>query len=178
MVPTIGLEVKIISVVDIMLQAMHDGGRSGVRAAVQKFSYRDTYGLIFVVDSTDRERIDEARDTLHQLLNEEGFRNKPILIFANKQDLSNSMSFDELRDKLNLTKLDGNTKWHLQPVCATQNEDLQEGLKWLGNSMAEKFDLIKPIIDTLNDAKTIKKDLMSIFNRDNLKVLLSKFVYF
>jgi hypothetical protein len=61
-------------------------------------------------------------------------------------------------------------------VCATQNEGLQEGLKWLRNSMAEKFDLIKPIIDTLNDAKTIKTDFMSIFNTDNLKVLLSKFV--
>ncbi|CAF1619447.1 unnamed protein product, partial [Didymodactylos carnosus] len=154
-VPTI----EIISVEDIALEAMNDGGRSSVRVAVQKFYYRDTYGLIFVVDSTDRERIDEARDTLYQLLNEEELRNKPILIFANKQDLSNSMSFDEIRDKLNLTKLDGNTKWHLQLVRATQNEDLQEGLKWLGNSMAEKFDLMKPIIDTLNDAQTIKKDL-------------------
>ncbi|CAF1397157.1 unnamed protein product [Rotaria sordida] len=119
MVPTIGLDVEIISVEDITLEVMNDGGRSVVRAAVQKFYYRDTYGLIFVVDSTDRERIDEARDTLHQLLNEEELRNKPILIFANKQDLSNSMSFDELRDKLNLTKLNGNTKWHLHNGVTT-----------------------------------------------------------
>jgi ADP-ribosylation factor protein 1 len=113
MLPAIDFDVEIISVEDINLEVMNDGGRSAVRAAVQKFYYRDTYGLVFVVDSTDRERIDEAHDTLHQLLNEEQLRNKPILIFANKQNLSNSMSFDELRDKVNLTKLDGNTKWHL-----------------------------------------------------------------
>ncbi|CAF4099479.1 unnamed protein product [Rotaria sordida] len=126
MVPTIGLDVEIISVEDITLEVMNDGGRSVVRAAVQKFYYRDTYGLIFVVDSTDRERIDEGRDTLHQLLNEEELRNKPILIFANQQDLSNSMSFDELRDKLNLTKLNGNTKWHLhheKVIIAINNEE-------------------------------------------------------
>ncbi len=86
------------------------------------------------------------------------------------------MTFDELQDKLNLTKLDGNTKWHLQPVSDSQNEGVQEGLKQLANSMAEKFDLMKPVFDTFNDAKSIKNDLMSVFNIANLKLLFSKFV--
>ena len=42
-------------------------------------------GLIFVVDSNDRERIGEARDELHRMLQEDELREAVLLIFANKQ---------------------------------------------------------------------------------------------
>jgi len=42
-------------------------------------------GLIFVVDSNDRERIDAARDELHRMLNEDELRESVLLVFANKQ---------------------------------------------------------------------------------------------
>jgi signal recognition particle receptor subunit beta len=35
-------------------------------------------------------------------VNDEIFQEKPILIFANKQDLPNAMDCDQLRNKLNL----------------------------------------------------------------------------
>jgi signal recognition particle receptor subunit beta len=166
---------ELIALNNISILAMEEGGRSRMRD-LQRLYYRGTSGLIFVVDSNDRERIDEARDKLHQMLNEEEFRNKPILIFANKQDLSDSMTSDELRDKLNLTKFNGNIKWHLQPACAIENEGLQEGFTWLTNAMVEKFDLMEPIIDTFNDTRTMKNNFISIFNVANLKAFLSKFV--
>jgi len=42
-------------------------------------------GLIFVVDSNDRERIGEARDELFRMLNEDELRDAALLVFANKQ---------------------------------------------------------------------------------------------
>ena len=42
-------------------------------------------GLIFVVDSNDRERVGEARDELNRMLNEDELRNSVLLVFANKQ---------------------------------------------------------------------------------------------
>lgn len=42
-------------------------------------------GLIFVVDSNDRERVGEARDELTRMLNEDELRDATLLIFANKQ---------------------------------------------------------------------------------------------
>lgn len=42
-------------------------------------------GLIFVVDSNDRERIGEARDELQRMVSEEELRDATILVFANKQ---------------------------------------------------------------------------------------------
>ena len=48
---------------------------------------QNTDGLIFVVDSNDRERIAEARDELNRMLAEDELREAVVLVFANKQDL-------------------------------------------------------------------------------------------
>ena len=42
-------------------------------------------GLIFVVDSNDRERVGEAREELNRMLNEDELRDAALLVFANKQ---------------------------------------------------------------------------------------------
>jgi ADP-ribosylation factor 6 len=40
-----------------------------------------------VVDSADRDRIDEARQELHRIIGDREMRNALLLVFANKQDL-------------------------------------------------------------------------------------------
>ena len=55
--------------------------------------YTGTQGLIFVVDCADRDRIDEARQELHRIINDREMRDAIILIFANKQDLPDGISF-------------------------------------------------------------------------------------
>lgn len=57
------------------------------------------------MDSNDRERIEEAREELHKMLNEDELRDATLLVFANKQDLPNAMSAAELTDKLGLHNL-------------------------------------------------------------------------
>lgn len=42
-------------------------------------------GLIFVVDSNDRERVNEAREELTRMLSEDELRDAVLLVFANKQ---------------------------------------------------------------------------------------------
>lgn len=42
-------------------------------------------GLIFVVDSNDRERAGEAREELNRMLGEDELRDATLLVFANKQ---------------------------------------------------------------------------------------------
>jgi signal recognition particle receptor subunit beta len=56
--------------------------------------------LIFVVDSNDRERVQEAKDELNKMQSEDELRDAILLVFANKQDLPNAMSCSELQDKL------------------------------------------------------------------------------
>ena len=49
--------------------------------------YTGTQGLVFVVDSQDRDRIDEARQELHKIISDREMRDCLLLVFANKQDL-------------------------------------------------------------------------------------------
>lgn len=62
------------------------GGQDKIRPLWRHY-YTGTQGLIFVVDSTDRDRIDEARLELHKIVNDREMRDVIILVFANKQDL-------------------------------------------------------------------------------------------
>nr|CAH7720317.1 unnamed protein product [Callosobruchus chinensis] len=93
-----------------------------------------TIGLIFVVDSNDRERITEAKDELMRMLAEDELRDAVLLIFANKQDLPNAMNAAEITDKLGLHSL-RNRNWYIQATCATSGDGLYEGLDWLSNQL-------------------------------------------
>ena len=62
------------------------GGQDKIRPLWRHY-YTGTQGLIFVVDCADRDRIDEARQELHRIINDREMRESLILVFANKQDL-------------------------------------------------------------------------------------------
>lgn len=68
----------------ILLQDV--GGQDKIRPLWRHY-YMGTQGLIFVVDCADRDRIDEARQELHRIINDREMREAIILVFANKQDL-------------------------------------------------------------------------------------------
>lgn len=46
-----------------------------------------TQGLIFVIDSNDRDRIDEAKQELTRIIQDREMKDALLLVFANKQDL-------------------------------------------------------------------------------------------
>lgn len=50
-------------------------------------SFLGTQGLIFVIDSNDRSRIDEARQELHRIILDREMKEALLLVFANKQDI-------------------------------------------------------------------------------------------
>lgn len=99
--------------------------------------FQNTQGIIFVVDSNDRDRIGEARDELQRMLNEDELRDAVLLVFANKQDLPNAMSAAEITDKLGLHNL-RQRNWYIQATCATSGDGLYEGLEWLSNNLKRK----------------------------------------
>ena len=66
-----------------------------------KHYYNNTEGLIFVVDSSDRNRIDKAREELFKMLEEEDLKDVVLLVFANKLDLG-VMDVKEVTEKMDL----------------------------------------------------------------------------
>lgn len=89
----------------------------------------NTDAIVFFVDSSDRERMSEARDDLERFLKEDLLRDAPLLVMANKQDLRNVMTVDDITLSLSLSGL--SRQWHVQATCATSGAGLLEGLDWL-----------------------------------------------
>lgn len=67
------------------------GGQDKIRPLWRHY-YTGTQALIFVVDAADRDRVDEARQELHRIINDREMKDAVILVFANKQDLAEGIS--------------------------------------------------------------------------------------
>jgi len=135
-IPTIGFNVETVEYKKINFTVWDVGGQDKIRPLWRHY-FQNTQGLIFVVDSNDRERVTEACDELNKMLNEDELREAVLLVFANKQDLPNAMSVAEITDKLGLHSI-RNRKWYIQSTCATSGDGLYEGLDWLSNALKEK----------------------------------------
>jgi len=133
-IPTIGFNVETVEYKNISFTVWDVGGQDKIRPLWRHY-YQNTQGLIFVVDSSDRERIQESHDELHKMLNEDELRDAIVLVFANKQDLPNALSVTELTEKLGLNQL--RRKWYVQAACATQGTGLYEGLDWLSAELSK-----------------------------------------
>ncbi|KAI0980822.1 hypothetical protein GJ496_003141 [Pomphorhynchus laevis] len=119
-IPTIGFNVETVEYKNISFTVWDVGGQDKIRPLWRHY-FQNTQGLIFVVDSNDRERIGEAKEELMQMINEEELRNAVLLVFANKQDLPNAMSAAEITDKLGLHSMH-NRNWYIQATCGTNDK--------------------------------------------------------
>lgn len=135
-IPTIGFNVETVEYKNINFTVWDVGGQDKIRPLWRHY-YQNTNGLIFVVDSNDRDRIGEARDELSKMLNEDEMRDAILLVFANKQDLPNAMAAAEITDKLQLQAL-RNRHWYIQSTCATSGDGIYEGFDWLSKAISEK----------------------------------------
>lgn len=135
-IPTIGFNVETVEYKNICFTVWDVGGQDKIRPLWRHY-FQNTQGIIFVVDSSDRERIDIAEQELRTMLNECELREAVLLVFANKQDLANSMNVSEVTEKLGLNLL-RNRRWFVQATCATHGQGLYEGLDWLANELTRK----------------------------------------
>uniref|UniRef100_A0A0N4ZCC6 ADP-ribosylation factor 6 n=1 Tax=Parastrongyloides trichosuri TaxID=131310 RepID=A0A0N4ZCC6_PARTI len=131
-IPTVGFNVETVTYRNIKFSVWDVGGQDKIRPLWRHY-YAGSHGLVFVVDSGDRDRIDEARQELHRIINDREMKETVILVFANKQDTVDAMKPNEIQDKLGLTRL-RDRNWYVQPCCANAAEGLFEGLTWLSSN--------------------------------------------
>ncbi|XP_063955875.1 ADP-ribosylation factor 1 [Lytechinus pictus] len=132
-IPTIGFNVETVEYKNISFTVWDVGGQDKIRPLWRHY-FQNTQGLIFVIDSNDRERMIEAKEELHRMLNEDELRDAVLLVFANKQDLPNAANASEITENLGLKSLH-NRKWFIQSTCATSGDGLYEGLDWLSREL-------------------------------------------
>ncbi|KAJ7223662.1 ARF/SAR [Mycena rebaudengoi] len=106
-IPTIGFNVETLEYKNISFTVWDVGGQDKIRRLWNHY-FQNTQGIIFVVDSNDRER-----------------------------DLPNAMNAAEITDKIGLHGLRQRT-WYIQAACATSGDGLYEGLEWLSANIKRR----------------------------------------
>jgi ADP-ribosylation factor protein 1 len=134
-VPTIGFNVESIQYRNVNFTVWDVGGQDKIRP-LWKYYFNNAQGLIFVVDSNDRDRLAEARDELQRVLGEPELERVKVLVFANKQDLPRAVNVAEVTEKLGLASMRGR-QWFVQGCCGTTGEGLHEGLDWLATALRD-----------------------------------------
>jgi len=135
-IPTIGFNVETVSYKKINFTVWDVGGQDKIRPLWRHY-YQNTQGLIFVVDSNDKDRLAEAKEELHKMLREDELREAKLLCFCNKQDIPGALTVAQVTEGLGLSSITGR-KWYIQACCATTGDGLYEGLDWLSNALSSK----------------------------------------
>lgn len=105
------------------------GGQTSIRPYWRCY-YANTAAVIFVVDSTDIERLQTAADELAAMLNEEELKDAALLVFANKQDQPGAKGAGDISQALRLGEL-RDRNWSIMACSAVDGSGVSEGMDWL-----------------------------------------------
>ena len=114
------------------------GGQRSLRSYWRNY-FEQTDGLLWVVDSADRERIDVCREELQRLLLEEKLAGATLLVLANKQDLTGRLAPEELQAALAIDTISAARHCRVQACSAYTGEGLEAGIEWLVADIAERI---------------------------------------
>jgi ADP-ribosylation factor-like protein 2 len=116
------------------------GGQKSIRAYWRNY-FSTTDGIVWVVDSVDRVRLEQCREALFDLLNQERLAGATLLIFANKQDIDGALTSQEIVEVLQLNTHEGFKKrhWFIQSCSAVAGDGLASGIDWIVEDIAQRI---------------------------------------
>ncbi|KAL2550389.1 GTP-binding protein 1 [Forsythia ovata] len=132
-VPTVGLNIGRVEVSNAKLVFWDLGGQPGLRSIWEKY-YEEAHAVVYVVDAACLSRFEDSKSALEKVLRHEDLQGAPLLILANKQDLEEAVSADELARYLDLKKLD-ESLYTFQGVSAFDGLGIKESINWLIDAM-------------------------------------------
>ncbi|KAL3900375.1 MAG: hypothetical protein SGCHY_001383 [Lobulomycetales sp.] len=182
--PTQGFNIKSVSQDGFKMNVWDIGGQASIRPYWRNY-YESTDILIYVIDSSDRRRLEETGIELHALLEEPKLHSVPLLVFANKQDLMNALPADQIAQGLNLNSI-RDRKWQIQACSAKTGKDVDLGMRWAcqtvkkGRPVASDSDLnsmekapVKRFIQSYESREQLEHDLNRILNGKALRCLVT-----
>lgn len=135
-VPTVGFNLETLHYKNITFQVWDLGGQTGIRPYWRCY-FSQTDAIIYVVDSTDRDRMGVAKHELFALLDEDELRKSILLVYANKQDMPNAASESEVANMLGVSSITNRT-WTILKSSAKTGHGLVEGMDWLSERLVEQ----------------------------------------
>lgn len=135
-VPTVGFNLETLTHKNITFEVWDLGGQANIRPFWRCY-FTDTDAVIYVVDSTDKDRMGVAKHELCNLLDEDELRGSLLLIFANKQDVVGAVSEAGVAEQLGVGALSCRT-WTIVKSSAKTGEGILEGMDWLCDKLRER----------------------------------------
>lgn len=131
-VPTIGFNVEMLEARKnrrkIAITIWDVGGQGNMRDHWPNF-YQNAGAIVFVVDSADQERLNEARRELERTLRNDELRGRPLILLANKQDVNGALNVTEMKDRFNMRKICQERDCFVQPCSASTGFGVEEAFK-------------------------------------------------
>eukprot|EP00416_Gambierdiscus_australes_P032708 CAMPEP_0171093098 /NCGR_PEP_ID=MMETSP0766_2-20121228/38880_1 /TAXON_ID=439317 /ORGANISM="Gambierdiscus australes, Strain CAWD 149" /LENGTH=183 /DNA_ID=CAMNT_0011551485 /DNA_START=80 /DNA_END=631 /DNA_ORIENTATION=+ len=127
--PTQGFNIKSLVQDGFKLNVWDIGGQKTIRPYWSNY-FEASDALIYVIDSSDKRRLEESGAELRELLAEDKLSGLPVLIFANKQDLMQALPAEEISESLTLANIKERV-WTIQACSAKEGTGLQEGMEWI-----------------------------------------------
>lgn len=158
--PTIGFNVEMIELEKGLSLTVWDvGGQEKMRAAWD-FYCENTDGLLYVVDSTDKERIEQSKREFEHILKNEHINHVPVVLLANKQDVPGALTAEDITRMFKVKKLCSDRDWYVQPCCALTGEGLADGLRKLAGFVKSRGDSLA--FFKQNEVQAVKDTLMKL----------------
>eukprot|EP00667_Euglena_gracilis_P016726 EG_transcript_17530 len=122
---------------DLMLFDL--GGGAKFRSIWKEY-YSELHGVIFVIDSADSTRFSEARDALTGILNDSRAAGKPLLVFANKQDMPTAKTAAEVEAALSVQTIEKHHVFGCSAIADPVDENIEKGMEWILEEVTKSFD--------------------------------------
>jgi len=134
MIPTVGFNMRRVQKGRVTLKVWDIGGQPRFRNMWERYC-RNVNAIVYMVDSADGAKLDEARDQLHSLFEGQNhtaatLKGIPLLVLGNKNDLQGCLSQEELQEKMQLETIEGREVALYSISCKSQN-NLTNTINWL-----------------------------------------------
>ncbi|XP_042241775.1 ADP-ribosylation factor-related protein 1-like [Homarus americanus] len=137
---TVGQNVGGITYAGIKLSFWDLGGQEELQPLWEK--YFKCHAVIHMVDSADRERMDESKEAFDRMISSENLSGVPLLVLANKQDIPECMGVREVKPVFNQSAdLIGRRDCMVMPVSALTGAGVDEGIDWLVECIKRNTDV-------------------------------------
>ncbi|MCG3224834.1 MAG: GTP-binding protein [Candidatus Heimdallarchaeota archaeon] len=188
--PTVGFDLSIIREDDFRFDVVDLGGHQSFRSTFWENFVSSCQGCIFVFDRTDKDRMELVKEWLWKV--EEWIpKDANFAFFANKSDMEDKLSLEEIVENLNLTKFSESPlkSFRIFETSSVSGQNVQECWTWLSKSIRRRLeakptvnvyafeildDRLEPLVETVlieEDKKAELKEIQQVFRTHSLKMI-------
>lgn len=132
---TVGLNVGKIDTNGVILNFWDLGGQKELQLLWNKY-FLEAHGIIWVVDSSDKDRLNESVAAFNNIINNELLNNVPLLFVINKQDIPTAMKPDEVINAFQSSiNLIGDRRFLSIPMSALKGTGIIDSIGWISEQV-------------------------------------------